>query len=45
MRNPKEHLEDELQAIAAVERHACVERVDFECGELLQLWFLHHCEG
>ena len=45
MRNPKERLEDELQAIAAIERHARVEKADFECDELLQIWFLHHCGG
>jgi uncharacterized protein with HEPN domain len=44
MRDPKERLRDMLEATAAIERHAGVEKADLERDEMLRVWFLHHLQ-
>ena len=42
MSDPKERLLDNLDAIAAIERHRGRDKAAFELDELLQVWFLRH---
>ena len=42
MRDPKERLQDILEAIAAIERYADRHRAAFERDELLQSWLVRH---
>ena len=44
MRDPKERLQDILEAIAAIERYAARDRAAFERDELLQSWFVRHLQ-
>ncbi|GIV81658.1 MAG: DUF86 domain-containing protein [Anaerolineae bacterium] len=44
MRNPKERLQDILDAIVAIERYSHRDRTAFEQDELLQVWFLRHLQ-
>ncbi len=44
MRDPKERLQDILDAIAAIERHSDRDKTAFEQDELLQVWFLRHLQ-
>ncbi|CEK19864.1 hypothetical protein CWRG_02643 [Chthonomonas calidirosea] len=44
MRDPKERLQDILQAIAAIERYHDRSRPAFEQDEMLQVWFLRHLQ-
>ena len=44
MRDPKERLQDMLEAIAAIERYSDRDRSTFEQDELLQVWFLYHLQ-
>lgn len=44
MRDPKERLLDNLDAIAAIERHQAQDKAAFERDELLQVWFLRHLQ-
>ena len=44
MRDPKERLQDILQAIAAIERYRDRDRTTFEHDEMLQVWFLRHLQ-
>jgi len=44
MRDPKERLQDILQAIAAIERYRDQDRATFEHDEMLQVWFLRHLQ-
>lgn len=44
MRNPKERLQDILDAINAIGRYAALSRAEFEGNELVQVWFLRHLQ-
>lgn len=44
MRDPKERLQDILQAIAAIERYRDRDLATFERDEMLQVWFLRHLQ-
>ncbi len=44
MRNPKERLQDILDAIEAIERHKPEDKSAFEKDELLQVWCLRHLQ-
>lgn len=44
MRDPKERVQDILEAIAAIERYADRDRAAFERDELLQSWFVRHLQ-
>lgn len=44
MRDPRERLEDILQAIYQIERYAQRGRQAFQTDELLQNWFVHHLQ-
>lgn len=44
MRNPREHLKDILEAIAAIERYAGRGRKAFLGDELIQVWVFHHLQ-
>jgi uncharacterized protein with HEPN domain len=44
MRDPKERLQDILQAIEAVDRYRACERGEFDQNEMLQVWFLRHLQ-
>jgi uncharacterized protein with HEPN domain len=44
MRDPQERLRDILEAIAAIERHAAMDRTAFDQDELVQSWFLRHLQ-
>ncbi len=44
MRDPKERLQDILEAIAAIDRYRDRDRSAFEQDELLQVWFLWHLQ-
>jgi uncharacterized protein with HEPN domain len=44
VRDPKERLLDNLDAIAAIERHRGRDKAAFERDELLQVWFLRHLQ-
>ncbi len=44
MRDPKQRLQDLLEAIAAIQRHAGCDRATFDRDELLQSWFLRHLQ-
>ena len=42
MRREAERLQDILDAIAAIERYACLGRQAFDNQELIQIWIVHH---
>lgn len=42
MRRDDERLQDILEAIARIERHAVKDREQFDRDEMLQTWYLHH---
>jgi uncharacterized protein with HEPN domain len=44
MRDPKERLQDILQAIEAIDRYRACERGEFDQNEMLQVWFLRHLQ-
>jgi uncharacterized protein with HEPN domain len=44
MRNPKERLQDILDAIKAIERYKPEDKSAFEKDELLQVWCLRHLQ-
>jgi len=44
MREPKERLQDILEAIAAIERHRVETKGELERNELLQAWVLRHLQ-
>ncbi len=44
MRDPRGRLEDILEAIARIERHASRGRAAFERDELIQVWILYHLQ-
>jgi uncharacterized protein with HEPN domain len=44
MRDPRERLEDILEAIGHIERYALRGRETFETDELIQTWFLRHLQ-
>ena len=44
MRDPRERLQDILDAIAHIERYATRGREAFETDELLQNWFVRHLQ-
>lgn len=44
MRDPKERLQDILDAVAAIERYSDRNKTTFEQDELLQVWFLRHLQ-
>lgn len=44
MRDPKERLQDILEAIAAIERHRVETKTEFDSNELLQAWFVRHLQ-
>lgn len=44
MRDPKERLQDMLDAIEAIERYCVRGKTAFEQDELLQVWFVHHLQ-
>ncbi|MEW6356841.1 MAG: DUF86 domain-containing protein [Planctomycetota bacterium] len=44
MRDPKERLQDIMDAIARIERHAARGREAFERDELIQVWIVHHLQ-
>ena len=44
MRNPRERLQDILEAINHIERYAPRGRQVFEANELLQNWFVRHLQ-
>lgn len=44
MRDPKERLQDMLEAIAAIERHLHRGKAAFEQDELLQGWFVRNLQ-
>lgn len=44
MRDPKERLQDILDAIANIERYAARGRQSFERDELIQNWFVRHLQ-
>lgn len=44
MRDPKERLQDILEAIAAIERHRVQTKTEFDSNELLQAWFVRHLQ-
>jgi uncharacterized protein with HEPN domain len=44
MGDPREHLRDILEAIAAIERHARRDKRTFENDELLQGWFVRYLQ-
>ena len=44
MRDPKERLQDILEAIARIEKYASRGREAFEHDELLQVWVVHHLQ-
>jgi uncharacterized protein with HEPN domain len=42
VRRDDERLQDILEAIARIERHAVNDRDQFDRDEMLQTWYLHH---
>jgi uncharacterized protein with HEPN domain len=44
MRDPKERLQDILEAIAAIDRYRDRDRSAFEQDEMLQVWFVRHLQ-
>jgi len=44
MRDPKERLQDILEAIGHIERYAAYGREEFEKSELIQSWFIRHLQ-
>jgi uncharacterized protein with HEPN domain len=44
MRDDRERLQDILEAIERIERHAAKGREEFEKDELIQTWVVHHIQ-
>ena len=44
MRDPKERLQDVLEAIEHIERYAAYGREEFERSELIQSWSIRHLQ-
>jgi uncharacterized protein with HEPN domain len=44
VREPRERLQDILDAIAAIARYRDRDRAAFDCDELLQSWYLRHLQ-
>ena len=44
MREPRERIQDILEAIARIERYAALGKARFLQDELVQVWIVHHLE-